>query len=501
MATRVPAVPSIPGLLPELRDWLHLLRTRVDQIGGVGGAGGITTSIEGVADGDVLVYDSVSGFWLNVDSGTFEAGVDHGSIGGLAGDDHVQYLLTSGGRNWSGHLLPGADSTYNLGATSDVLAQVWTDSLHSDGVIACNVALNMGANALQFSSTQATLTADASAGGSAYDGIELSTADGDSSAPLASVVISAGAAAGDYPYGTIWLKYGGDATIANPFTVDLLPDADSTHDLGASGAVMAEVWTDAIKSDGVITVTATGSFQTATDLLPNADSSLDLGATGAVWAEVWVDKLESDGTVQFGVDLIPDADSTHDIGSTGAVLAEVWADAINSDGNIAMVPTGGAVMVTGEVHCSMPLHTNDIHEYDAGSGVIVDSVLIKDAYIESKYLSGGTLGPGDWHPAGDSNEDLGATGSVWAEVWTDSLQSDGVIACAATLNMGTNPLQFNGAQATLTADASAGGSAYDGIEMDTADADTPAPLACVVISTDAANGDYPFGTIWIQYAA
>jgi hypothetical protein len=60
-------------------------------------------------------------------------------------------------------------------------------------------------------------------------------------------------------------------------------------------------------------------------------------------------------------------------------------------------------------------------------------------------------------------------------------------------------IKFNGTQAQLAPDASAGGSAYDGIELSTADAASAAPLAAVVISASAASGDYPYGTIWCQY--
>ena len=70
---------------------------------------------------------------------------------------------------------------------------------------------------------------------------------------------------------------------------------------------------------------------------------------------------------------------------------------------------------------------------------------------------------------------------------------------ARTVNLQGYVLQMSSTAATLQYDASAGGSAYQGIEMNTGDAVTNAPLACVVIDNGAASGDYPYGTLWCQY--
>ena len=43
------------------------------------------------------------------------------------------------------------------------------------------------------------------------------------------------------------------------FNADILPGSDSALDIGSTGAVFAEVWTDALNSDGAITAN-TGNF-------------------------------------------------------------------------------------------------------------------------------------------------------------------------------------------------------------------------------------------------
>lgn len=83
-------------------------------------------SIQSIKDDNVL--SSVSG----------AAVTDHGALSGLADDDHVQYLLVDGSRDFTGDLLPATDSTLDIGATGEVLAEVWTDKVASDGYIEKN---------------------------------------------------------------------------------------------------------------------------------------------------------------------------------------------------------------------------------------------------------------------------------------------------------------------------------------------------------------------------
>jgi hypothetical protein len=197
------------------------------------------------------------------------------------------------------------------------------------------------------------------------------------------------------------------------FPLDILPDADSANDVGESGAVWAEGWFDAIKSDNVITITATTSLDIATDIFPTADSSLDIGKTGAVYAEVWSDSLRGDGNISIvagadiiltpiGVNVRPGADSAYTFGNSGAVWSEVWTDAIKSDGAIAITSSAG-VTIEGTQFIA-----NDIN------------------------------------PSADSVDIIGKTGAAWAQVWTDTIHSDGTLtlfggASGVTMLWGTTP--------------------------------------------------------------
>jgi hypothetical protein len=50
---------------------------------------------------------------------TFGSTIDHGNLNGLGDDDHTIYLLASGARALTGHLTPDGGNTYDLGASGD----------------------------------------------------------------------------------------------------------------------------------------------------------------------------------------------------------------------------------------------------------------------------------------------------------------------------------------------------------------------------------------------
>ena len=62
-------------------------------------------SITGVADNDLLQYNSATGLWENVTLAAVNAQLDHGTLAGLGDDDHPQYPLAAGtetiGGSWT----------------------------------------------------------------------------------------------------------------------------------------------------------------------------------------------------------------------------------------------------------------------------------------------------------------------------------------------------------------------------------------------------------------
>ncbi|MCK5018667.1 MAG: hypothetical protein KAS32_16520, partial [Candidatus Peribacteraceae bacterium] len=60
--------------------------------------------------------------------------LDHGSLNGLSDDDHTQYILVDGSRDFTGsqnaqNILPVTDSTYDLGSSSVFWRTIYTDDI------------------------------------------------------------------------------------------------------------------------------------------------------------------------------------------------------------------------------------------------------------------------------------------------------------------------------------------------------------------------------------
>lgn len=88
-------------------------------IAGVSSGGGSSfyaKMSDGQQFGDTILFDSTD-FSKSVHVITVsDAGIDHGSIGGLADDDHSQYILASGTRAFTGDQSHGGFKITNLGA-------------------------------------------------------------------------------------------------------------------------------------------------------------------------------------------------------------------------------------------------------------------------------------------------------------------------------------------------------------------------------------------------
>jgi len=276
----------------------------------------------------------------------------------------------------------------------------------------------------------------------------------------------------------------GDATFGH----DIFPDADSANDLGKTGAVWAEVWTDALKSDGTITTDANFSVVKDSPVLTidagggtdPAILKLDAGASGGGGGQTGCPTIEFDGRELCVFD-------HQDSALTVFGFYAGFASARTNDADLR---------VFGSAASSWGTYIGLKH--DGTNGLLTTDV--GDIYLTP---NGGDviLNAANLAVSNDSTQTIGASTKVFAELWVDKLESDGVISMGVTLNMVAEDLQFAGTQAVLAATADAGGDGYDGINLDTADGDTAAPLAAVVISTDAASGDYPYGTIWCRYTA
>jgi hypothetical protein len=93
--------------------------------------------------------------WLDLNATGSVA--DHGGLGGLADDDHTQYLLASGARDIAGDLLPDGDGTRDLGNTTDRFAEAHVDAVFTDAIDDAGGAAGVGFVVGGFPSTDSAL--------------------------------------------------------------------------------------------------------------------------------------------------------------------------------------------------------------------------------------------------------------------------------------------------------------------------------------------------------
>ncbi len=204
---------------------------------------------------------------------------------------------------------------------------------------------------------------------------------------------------------------------------NVVSDTDSTDDLGTTGVRWANLWVDAITMGGLLagqsatfstTLGVTGIATFGDDVVSDTDSTDDLGTTGVRWANLWVDAITMGGLLAgqsatfsttlgvtgiatFGDDVVSDTDSTDDLGATGTRWANLWVDAITMGGTLAgaVATFSSTVGVTGLLTTTAGI--------TSGSNIVSDT---------------------------DSTDDLGATGTRWANLWVDAITMGGTLAGA-----------------------------------------------------------------------
>jgi len=211
------------------------------------------------------------------------------------------------------------------------------------------------------------------------------------------------------------VTFGDAATDTVTFTADvasnLIPSADNTYDLGASGSEWRNLFidgtanidslaADAATIAGNLTVngnttlgnaatdTVTITADVASNIIPSADNTYDLGASGSEWRNLFIDGTANiDSLVANTADINGGTIDGVTIGTNSAVT-EAQIDNINingnaitstnTDGNIALTPNG-----TGEV---------DISKVDIDGGAIDNTVIggTTPAAVTASALTVGT---------------------------------------------------------------------------------------------------------------
>ena len=260
---------------------------------------------------------------------------------------------------------------------------------------------------------------------------------------------------------------------------------DATTDFTIDGLVLTA---DTITNDDGLSIIAGGSGDITLDpagnnVLPGSDSADDLGASGTAWNKLWVDAIElnaqgsvtnavsaSIGYISGSGNMKIDGAATFGggYGSTGTTISS--AGVIQSNGNIE---TAGSFVIG-----SADMNETDLEKLDgitdgtaaANKALVLDassdiSSGINDFQVSkleidsaNDYLDVDTdlkviasadivLNPGgnNVKPGGDSEDDLGVSGTAWRTLYVDSIKMNGQGSIdGATHITGSGNLEISG---------------------------------------------------------
>jgi hypothetical protein len=329
------------------------------------------------------------------------------------------------------NLIPSADNTYDLGASTDE----WRN-LYIDGIAQVDT--------LQVDES-ATIAADLTVTGNATISTNL-TVNGN---------ITLGNAATD------------TVTVTADIASNLIPSADSTYDLGATGSEWKDLYitgtaqVDTLQVDESATITAdltvngnttlgnaatdtvTVTADVASNLIPSADNTYDLGATGSEWKDLYIT-----GTANID-SLVAD---TAAISAGTATLSA--ATVITSTGGIVTLQRNDTAITTGETLGAVDFQAPNVS--GGGDAVLVaatikavaddtfSSTVNKTSLLFQTALDGAVVTrvevTGDGHvlPGADDVYDLGSTTKEWRNLWVDGTANiDSLVADTVDINGGT----------------------------------------------------------------
>jgi hypothetical protein len=381
---------------------------------------------------------STSGFTINdnataAPAGTHQLDIDSGT--------YVWSFKDTGDTVFPLGILPDADSVNLVGGSGAVWAEGWFDAIKSDGTITIvpvnEVVINMDGGSFQTpEASVGLLVVNSSVVG---DGVAASLVCGTAGIGYLNFGDTADENAGyiayDHNVNAMTFRTNGsgvDLTLSSggvlTHVADILPGSDSALDLGSTGAVYAEVWTDAIKSDGELTITPTVVIGTAPadpgygDYNLRVEDSLVVGtpASGGIEMGTWPVSATYGMIGHRNLDQSVAGNYTFTISNSG----DLYLNTPSSKTINVRINNSTYAQFTGT-----GLLVNTIDDYTGGAGVTIEG---------TQFIAN------DINPSADSVDIIGKTGAAWAQVWTDTIHSDGTLtlfggASGVTMLWGTTP--------------------------------------------------------------
>ena len=280
----------------------------------------------------------------------------------------------------------------------------------------------------------------------------------------------------------------------NLISSSLIPNADNTHDLGASGREWKDLYVDGtayidtIDNDSAVHIVTASFDLISSSLLPDGDDAYDLGSSGREWKDLYVDgtayidtlsltSLANDINISsiscsaqeliISGTVFPMTDNLYDLGKSG----QQWKDLfINGTANIdalagvatANINSASLDVLTINSNVSSSLIPSADNAFDLGSSVpglqwkdlYIDGVAhidtlgaadddvtnayIAEAAIETLAASGSYAGnitvSGSLIPGTDDVFDLGSSAKKWKDLYVDGIASIDTLTNATSSN-------------------------------------------------------------------
>ena len=334
------------------------------------------------------------------------------------------------------NLIPSADNTHDLGSATDEWRNIYVDgtaqvdTLQVDESATITANLTVNGNTVLGDADTDTVTVNADFASSLIPDVDNTYDLGISTNEWRNLYID-GTAQVDT------LQVDESATIAANLTVT--GNATITTNLTVNGnTTLGNADTD------TVTVTA----DVASNLIPSADNTYDLGATGSEWKDLYVT-----GTANID-SLVAD---TAAISAGTATLSA--ATVITSTGGVVTLQRNDTAITSGETLGKIDFQAPNVSgggnatlvtaTIKAVSGDTFDATVNKTSLLLQTAAAGGvvtrmeisdsdTTVRGNVLPDADNTYDLGATGSEWKDLWIDGTANiDSLVADTADINGGT----------------------------------------------------------------
>ena len=372
--------------------------------------------------------NSISG--SHASSGSFGYLNIHGDAviaGDLTFGDASTDLITIGADIGS-NLTPNVDATYDLGTTS----QGWNDlHLGSGGVLNFNngdVTLTHSSNLL-----------DIDGGNTRVDRLEIDSAADYIDVDTDLKIIAAA--------DIILDPAGGEVDVDG----NLIPNTDSSDDLGASGKAWNKLWVDDIdlNAQGSISIGGTGRIDLDgdddTSIRASADDIITIEAAGA-------DQVAfTDGTIE------PSTNDDIALGTTSKMFSDLFLGSggvINlNNGDVTLTHAAGKLTWGGDGAVEIDFNNHEMTNVDIDSGAIdgttiggatpaagTFTTLVANGNVDLGNATSDTITAtaqfdSDLVPSTDSARDLGTTSLYWRNAYIDSITTTGDVTVNGSLDI------------------------------------------------------------------